>query len=209
MAMQAGGFGGVGAGQVPVGYAGAQPIALQYSPQPGLGVPAPHNSYGQAQSALPGAGNMMSVVKYALLGLGGLCILGGVVLLLAVDAVTGVMIAMSGGVMIGVALAVLPRFSGMLGQATKMVDGLAAKERLAQAGTPAQGRLLAVHQTGRLVNYQPEVQALVEVSHPQLGTYQTQTTAVVPQIAIPRAQPGAVIHLRVNPHNPHDVALVF
>ncbi len=179
-----------------------QAHGLQYAP-------APHNAYGHAQSVLSGAGSTMKVVKYSLIGFGGLSILGGAVVLLAASAVTGVMIAISGGVMIGVALAVLPQFSGMLSQASAMVDGLAAKEQLAQSGTPAQGRLLAVQQTGRLVNYQPEVQAMVEVSHPELGVYQTQTTAIIPQIAIPRVQPGALLQVRVNPQNQHDVALVF
>ncbi len=172
-------------------------------------VPAGHNPYGQAQNALAAGGNMLAIAKYSTIGLGGLCILGGAVALFALDAVTGVMIAISGGVMIGVALSVLPRFAGMLGQASAMVNGLAAKEALAQSGTPAQGRLLAVQQTGRLVNYNPEVQVTVEVSHPTLGIYQTHTSAVVPQIAIPRAQAGAMIQVRVNPQNAHDVALVF
>ena len=71
------------------------------------------------------------------------------------------------------------------------------------------GRLVQVEQTGRLVNYNPEIRATVEVTHPQLGVYQAQTTAIVPQIAIPRAQPGAQIQVRVNPQNQHDIALVF
>jgi hypothetical protein len=104
---------------------------------------------------------------------------------------------------------VLPKFFGMMGQATAMVDGLASKERLAQTGIPAGGRLLQVQQTGRLVNYNPEIQALVEVQHPQFGVYQVQTTAVVPQIAIPRAQPGAPVQVRVDPQNKNEIALVF
>jgi hypothetical protein len=119
------------------------------------------------------------------------------------------MTAVTGGVLIGVALAVLPQFSGMIGQASAMVDGFAAKEQLAQSGVPARARLLSVQQTGRLVNYNPEIQAMVEIHHPQLGVYQTQASSIVPQIAIPRAQPGAEVQVRVNPQNPHDVALVF
>jgi hypothetical protein len=167
------------------------------------------NSFGQAQSALAGAGGMMKAMKYGFIAIGGLCVLGGIVLVFAVDAITGISIAFTGAVFVVVALAVLPRFSGMLGQATAMVDGFAAKEQLALTGIPAMGRLLNVQQTGRLVNYNPEIQALVEVHHPQLGPYQTQTTAIVPQIAIPRAQPGAQVQVRVNPQNQHEIALVF
>jgi len=53
-----------------------------------------------------------------------------------VDPTTGVVFAV-------VAFTVLPRFSGMVGQASAMVDGFAAKEMLAQSGIPAQGRLLS------------------------------------------------------------------
>lgn len=167
------------------------------------------NSFGGAQSALKGAGGMMTAMKWGFIGIGGLCVIGGIVLAVAVELFTGVSLAFTGAVFVVVALLVLPRFAGMVGQATAMVDGFAAKERLAQTGIPANGRLLSVQQTGRLVNYNPEIQAVVEVHHPQFGPYQTQTTAIVPQIAIPRAQPGAPVQVRVNPQNQHDIALVF
>jgi hypothetical protein len=167
------------------------------------------NSFGQAQSALKGAGGMMTAMKWGFVGIGALCVLGGLVMIFAVDVVTGISLAFTGGVFVVVALLVLPRFSGMLGQATAMVDGFAAKEQLAQTGIPAMGRLISVQQTGRLVNYNPEIACVVEVHHPQLGPYQTQTTAIVPQIAIPRAQPGAQVQVRVSPQNQHEIALVF
>jgi hypothetical protein len=170
---------------------------------------APQNSFGQAQSALAGAGGMMTAMKWGFVGIGALCVIGGIVLAVVADILTGVSVVFTGAVFVVVALLVLPRFSGMLGQATAMVDGFAAKERLAQTGIPAMGRLISVQQTGRLVNYNPEITAVVEVQHPQLGVYQTQTTAIVPQIAIPRAQPGAQVQVRVSQQNQHEVALVF
>lgn len=190
-------------------HAHAHALAQYAQPQAAPQYPQTHHSFGQAQTALASAGGMMKVTKYSLLGVGGLCILGGAVMLLAVDPMSGVMMAVTGGVLIGVALRVLPQFSGMLGQASAMVDGLAAKEHLARTGVPARGRLLGVQQTGRLVNFDPEIQVTIEVHHPRLGVYQTQSTALVPQMAIPRAQPGAEVHVRVNPQNQHDVALVF
>jgi hypothetical protein len=188
-------------------YPGAQayPGAMQGFP----GAAAPQNSYGGAQKALSGASTMLKVMRIVFIGIGALCIVGGVVLALTVELVSGLSTAFTGVVLIAVAFLVLPKFFGMMGQATAMVDGLAAKERLAQTGVPANGRLLQVQQTGRLVNYNPEIQALVEVQHPQFGTYQVQTTAVVPQIAIPRAQPGAPVQVRVDPMNKNEIALVF
>jgi hypothetical protein len=191
------GFAGMPAGQMPG--------AMMQMP----GAAPGQSSFGQAQSALAGAGGMMTAMKWGFVGIGVLCVLGGIVLAVMVDVVTGVSMVFTGAVFVVVALLVLPRFSGMLGQATAMVDGFAAKERLAQTGVPATGRLVSVQQTGRLVNYNPEIQAVVEVHHPQLGVYQTQTTAIVPQIAIPRAQPGAQVQVRVSPQNQHEIALVF
>lgn len=188
-------------GQMPGGMQMQMPGAMMGGAQ--------QNSFGQAQSALAGAGGMMTAMKWGFVAIGGLCVLGGIALAVVADIVTGVSVVFTGAVFVVVALLVLPRFSGMLGQATAMVDGFAAKERLAQTGIPAMGRLINVQQTGRLVNYNPEIAVVVEVHHPQLGVYQTQTTAIVPQIAIPRAQPGAQVQVRVSQQNQHEIALVF
>lgn len=212
---QPGGFGAPGAypGVPGAAQVGAPPAAAFGGMQvqvPGVMMSAGQgSSFGHAQSALKGAGGMMTAMKWGFVAIGGLCVVGGIVLAAAVEVVTGVSLAFTGVVFVLVALLVLPRFSGMLGQATAMVDGFAAKERLAQTGVLANGKLLSVQQTGRLVNFNPEIAALVEVHHPQLGPYQTQTTAIVPQIAIPRAQPGAPVQVRVNPQDQHDIALVF
>jgi hypothetical protein len=152
---------------------------------------------------------MLKVMRIVFVGIGALCVLGGLIMIFTVDLVAGVSTAFTGAVFVVVALVMLPKFFGMMGQATAMVDGLASKERLAQTGMPATGRLLQVQQTGRLVNYNPEIQALVEVHHPQFGAYQVQTTAVIPQIAIPRAQPGAQVQVRIDPQNRNEIALVF
>jgi hypothetical protein len=170
---------------------------------------APRPGFGQAQKALASAGSSMKIMKYSFLIIGLLGTLGGIGMMFTVDMVTGIIVAVSCLFFALVPLLILPKFSGMLGQASAMVDGFAAKEQLAQTGVPAQGRLLTVGQTGRMVNMNPEIQALVEVHHPQLGVYQTQTTAIVPQIAIPRAQPGAAVQVRVHPQNQHEIALIF
>ncbi len=63
---------------------------------------SPHDTFGQAQSALAGAGSTMKLVKYACVGFGALFILGGAATLLAFDAMTGVMFGITSGVLIGV-----------------------------------------------------------------------------------------------------------
>jgi hypothetical protein len=102
----------------------------------------------------------------------------------------------------------LPMFMGQLGGASAMVGQLYAKEQLAMTGTPMTARVLSVQQTGAMINMNPQVQAMLEIQGPQ-GPYSTQTMAVVPQMSIPRFQPGAMIQVRVNPANPHDVAVVL
>jgi hypothetical protein len=165
------------------------------------------NPYAQAQSSLKTAGSMLRIMQFALAGLGALMAIGGVAMMttLGVGAGSGLLIA-------GVVTAVtgwftLPKFMGQIGGATAMVDALAAKQQLAMTGIPAQARLLSVQQTGAFINMNPQVQAVLEIQGPQ-GVYQTQTMAVVPQIAIPRFQPGAMLQVRINPANPHDVAVV-
>jgi hypothetical protein len=150
----------------------------------------------------------MKIMQYAFIGLGGLAIVGGIIMIFTVGFGPALGVIITGAVLVGTAFLVLPKFTSMVGSASQMVDGLAAKAQLAQTGMPAQGRIVQVQQTGRMVNYNPEVQALVEVQHPQMGTYQVQTTAVVPQISLARVQPGAQIEVRINPQNPQDIALV-
>ena len=99
-------------------------------------------------------------------------------------------------------------FAGAHSKANAIFGALVAKEQLALTGTPMTARLLSTQQTGRTVFNKPEVQAVLEVQGPQ-GPYQVQTMAVVPQMSIPRFQPGATIEVRVNPMNPHDVVVVF
>lgn len=172
------------------------------------GAPAPVNPYAGAQKALSGASGTIGMVKYLLAGLGGLMILGGIGLAIVVSIGAGIGLAVTGAIMIATAFIFLPQFTGMVGSATAQVNALAAKAQLAQTGMPAAGRLLQVQQTGRMINYNPEVLALVEVQHPQMGVYQAQTTVVVPQIAIPQMQPGAQLQVRINPQNPQDIAIV-
>lgn len=216
---QAAQFGGVQAGQVPPQMQAAQMQAAQMQAAQmqaaqaqfgAFGAPtAPRPGFDHAQKALGKAGSSMKVMKYSFVILGVLGVLAGVAMIFTVDMVTGIVVAGSSLLFVFIPLMVLPQFSGMLNQATAMVDGFAAKERLAQSGIPAQGRILSVQQTGRMVNMNPEIQALVEVHHPQFGVYQAQTTALVPQIAIPRAQPGSPVQVRVDPVNRQEIALVF
>jgi Protein of unknown function (DUF3592) len=188
--------------------------------QPGIGQPGMPgqpgmqaggaNPYAQAQAALKTGNTTMKAAQYGTAGIGALCAIGGIIWLISGSISGGISMLFTGAVMVAVALLVMPRFTGMMNQATGMVDGLAAKANLAQTGLPATASVIHVQQTGRLVNYNPEVAVTMTVTHPHTGAqYQVQTTSVVPQISIPQVQPGAQIQVRIDPANPMNVALAF
>jgi hypothetical protein len=185
---------------------------------PGMppGMPMVHNPYaavqaqqlGRAQGALSGASTTIKLLQWGLGGLGAVLAIVGIVMLITGNGGAAIGLIITGVVLVATAFLFLPQFKGMLGSATAMVDGMAHKAQLAQTGIPASGQIVQVQQTGRLINYNPEVHAVVQVQHPQMGSYQAQTTCVVPQIAIPQIQPGAQVQVRINPTNPQDIAVV-
>jgi len=151
---------------------------------------------------------MLKTMRILFIAVGGLLVVGGVIMVFVVDVMTGVSMAITGVVFAAVAIFMLPKFMGQLGGATAMVDALAAKDQVALTGIPTTARVLGMQQTGTMVNMNPQVQAMLEVQGPQ-GPYQVSTLAVIPQMNIPQFQPGAMVNVRVNPQNPHDVAVVF
>jgi hypothetical protein len=173
------------------------------------GMPGPAgNPYVGAQKALGTASN---TIKYLQIGMaigGGLFVIGGIITIFTSGIGTALGLIITGVVLVGTAFLFLPQFNKMMGSATSMVDGLAAKSNLAQTGLPASGTIVSATQTGRLINHNPEVAFVVTVNHPQMGSYQAQTNSVVQHIAMPRVQPGATVQVRVNPQNPQDIAVV-
>jgi len=169
---------------------------------------AVHNPYAHAQGALKGTGSMLKYMQIGFTVMGGLMAVGGLIWLISGSVGGGAGLLITGVVFVAVAWLMLPQFKSLIGGVTGKVDALAAKSNLAQTGMPATGRLLSVQQTGTLINYNPEVVAMVEVNHPQMGTYQVQTTTVVPQMSIPQFQPGAQVQVRIDPANPQNIAVV-
>ena len=175
-----------------------------------MGQPGGHNPYAQAQDALKTGNSMMKIGQYALIGFGALTILWGIYWLISGVIIGALSTLFTGAILIGVAIFVYPKFTGMMNQATNMVDGLAAKSQLAQTGIPANATVVNLQQTGRMINYQPEVAITLQVTHPQTGQqYQVQTSSVVQQIHMPRVQPGGQVPVRISPTNPNEVALAL
>ncbi len=163
---------------------------------------------GGAQASLKSAGGMLKTMQMVFLIVGILMALGGIAMIFTVGAGAGIGLLITGVIFALVARFTLPQFMGQLGGATAMVDALAAKEQLALTGVPTTAQVLAMQQTGTMVNMNPQVAATLMVSGPQ-GPYQVQTTCIVPIMNIAQFQPGRVVNVRVNPQNPMDVAVVF
>ncbi|MSP23709.1 MAG: hypothetical protein EXR75_00805 [Myxococcales bacterium] len=183
--------------------------APQMGGMPGMGAPQMGgNRYGAAQSALKDAS---TTIKYLQIGMGvGGAVLAviGVISLVTASGGMGIPLMITGGVLVGTAVFMLPQFVRMMGSSTAMVDALHAKDQLVMTGMPMMARVISVQQTGVMINMNPQVRAQLEIQGPQ-GPYQVQSLAVIPQMNIPQFQPGAMVNVRVNPGNPHDVAVAM
>lgn len=89
-------------------------------------------------------------------------------------------------------------------------------QQLLMTGVPAQARIVQVGATGLTVNDAPQLQLTLEVQPPPGAGYRGSSTpfaanvrALVPVFAMARIQPGQVIAVRFNPHNPTQVAIDF
>jgi len=83
-----------------------------------------------------------------------------------------------------------------------------ARNRLMQAGVPAQAKILQIWQTGMMINNNPQVGMLLEVHREGQEPYQAQMTQVVPMIRLASIQPGNVLEVRVDPEDPAKMILV-
>ena len=76
-----------------------------------------------------------------------------------------------------------------------------------QNGIPAKAKIVGVQQTGVMVNYQPQVAFVLEVTPPSGVPYQAQTKAVIPMVNIPQFQPGVEVPVKIHPTDPSQVVM--
>ncbi|MBI4700912.1 MAG: hypothetical protein HY744_07075 [Deltaproteobacteria bacterium] len=93
----------------------------------------------------------------------------------------------------------------------RLAGGEAARRRLLQIGRPAHARVLQV-QMGSMtvttgVNRQLELHLQLEVHFPGAAPYVAQLTSLVSELQIPQVQPGSWLGVRVDPANPHAMAI--
>jgi hypothetical protein len=95
----------------------------------------------------------------------------------------------------------------MMTSAQGMMDAQAAAANLRMTGLPGQARILAVRATGTLINFNPQCQIDMDIYPPNAPPYRVSVLNVVPQLAIPRVQPGAVVPVKMDRGNPRNVVL--
>lgn len=95
---------------------------------------------------------------------------------------------------------------------TALMKGQAKTDELLRTGLPARGRILQLGTTGGSVavmgHRHLNLMLTVEVQSPINGAvYTTSFQQLVSELQIPSVQPGALVELRIDPHNPQRLAL--
>lgn len=89
----------------------------------------------------------------------------------------------------------------------RLYKNATTRRRLLTTGMRAPARIVQVAQTGVQVNQQPEVRIDLEVHPPGSHPYVASATQVLSLLNIARAQPGASVWVRFDPHQPAQVAV--
>ncbi len=76
-----------------------------------------------------------------------------------------------------------------------------------QNGIPAQAKIVAVRQTGVMLNYQPQIAFDLDVQPPGGALYRAQAKAIIPMVNIPQFQPGVEVLVKIHPTDPTQVVL--
>ncbi len=79
-------------------------------------------------------------------------------------------------------------------------------------GKPGTAKILKLSDTGILINDNPRVKLLLEISIPNYPTYQAEKTLALSIIYLPRVQTGAIVNVLADPddkYNENRIGLVF
>lgn len=114
-----------------------------------------------------------------------------------------IIFAVCGGTVLSLALTI-----GVTVFAIRYIRKMVGPNRsILQNGVPAQARIMAVQQTGMMVNHQPQIVFDLEVRSPGGSPYRAQTKAVIPVVNIPQLQPGVEVPVKIHPTDPAQVVL--
>lgn len=89
--------------------------------------------------------------------------------------------------------------------AQEMMAQQTAAANAAVSGADATATIVAVRQGNGMVNLQPIIEVDLTVLPDGLPPYPVTVKQVIPQIHLAQAQPGASVHVKVDPNNPASV----
>jgi hypothetical protein len=93
-----------------------------------------------------------------------------------------------------------------MADAQEMMAQQTAAANAATTGIDATATIVAVRQSGAMVNYQPTIEVdLTVLPEGGLPPYPVTVKQVIPQIHLAQAQPGSSVHVKVDPNNPASV----
>ena len=92
-----------------------------------------------------------------------------------------------------------------MAQVSEMMAQQTRAATAAVNGLDAQATVVAIRQTGAMVNFQPTCEIDLTVLAPGRPPYPVSVTQVVSQVMLPQLQPGASIAVKVDPSDPNTV----
>jgi hypothetical protein len=128
--------------------------------------------------------------------------------LLGVDVMDLLPVILGGGITCIVTLFSLVIAGFAIWRAMKMMKGQAGHTALKTQGLPAPATVVAVAQTGMMVNYNPQIRVQLQVHPPDGAPYEAVVTTVVPQVQAGSFLPGTLLHVRYDPNDRSKVAVV-
>jgi hypothetical protein len=90
-----------------------------------------------------------------------------------------------------------------MADAQEMMAQQTAAANAATTGVDATATIVAVRQGHAMVNFQPEIEVdLTVLPDGGLPPYPVTVKQIIPQVQLGQAQPGAAVHVKVDPNNP-------
>jgi hypothetical protein len=92
-----------------------------------------------------------------------------------------------------------------MADAQELMAQQTAAANAAATGVDATATIVAVRQSGGMVNFQPMIEVDLTVLPEGLPPYPVTVKQVIPQVQLAQAQPGSGVHVKVDPNNPASV----
>jgi hypothetical protein len=92
-----------------------------------------------------------------------------------------------------------------MAEAQELMAQQTAAANAATTGVDATATIVAIRQSGGMLNFQPMIEVDLTVLPDGLPPYPVTVKQVIPQVQLAQAQPGSGVHVKVDPNNPASV----